>query len=108
MKMGLGGIFRMVLGENRQIILVRLNMTLICLLTSLFLICAAVQQAYAEGPVVEMGQPHASSLQGLASPDPAVQETALKLLVETGDVALLPALTALNDGTLHVWRDAPG
>jgi urea transport system permease protein len=82
---------------------------MVCLLTSLLLLGKGGEPVYAEGPVtVDKGQSTASSLQGLASLDQTIQETALKALVESGDIAFLPALTALNDGTLHVWKDAPG
>jgi len=99
----------MLIKESADIKWKGLNRTVVrYLLMSAFLLGMVVGPVQAERPEVEKGQPHASSLQGLASPDPAVQETALKTLVEAGDVALLPALTALNDGTLHVWKDAPG
>src|SRR5437870_1946187 len=108
--MGMGGVLPMVPGQGSQIHLGRLNWTMmVCLLTSLFLLGKGVEPVYAEGPVTaEKGQSTASSLQGLASLDPTIQETALKALVEAGDITLLPALTALNDGTLHIWKDAPG
>jgi urea transport system permease protein len=81
----------------------------VCLLTSVLLLGKGVGLVYAEEPVTaESGRPNASSLQGLASLDPTIQETTLKGIVDLNDMAFLPALTALNEGTLHVWRDKTG
>lgn len=82
---------------------------LVCLLTSALLLANGVGLVYAEEPsTAEMGQPNGSALQGLASDDPAIQETTLQEILALNDLTFLPALTALNDGTLHVWRDTPG
>ena len=81
----------------------------VCLLTCILLLGKGVELLYAEGPATaEKGQLNASSLQGLASLDPTIQVETLKGLVDLSDIALLPALTALNEGTLHVWKDAAG
>jgi len=99
---------------NRQTVQIRLGglsrwTMLVCLLTCTLLLGMGVELVYAEEPVTgEKGQSKESSLQGLASPDATTQNDALKALVGLNDIAFLPALTALNDGTLHVWRDAPG
>jgi len=82
---------------------------LVCLLTSALLLCNGVGLVYAQEPATpEKGQIDVSSLQGLASPDADIQLSTLQGLVGLKNNALLPVLTALNDGTLHIWRDAPG
>ncbi|TMQ31176.1 MAG: urea ABC transporter permease subunit UrtB [Nitrospirae bacterium] len=96
---------------STEIRLGRLGWTIVvCLLTSAFLLGKGIELVYAEGPVTaESGRPNASSyMQGLASLDPTIQVTTLKALGDMNDIAFLPALTALNEGTLHVWKDAPG
>ena len=100
---------------NRQSVQKRLGRlvigwrVLVCLLTSALLLANGVGLVYAEEPsTAEMGQPNGSALQGLASDDPAIQETTLQEILALNDLTFLPALTALNDGTLHVWRDASG
>src|SRR5437867_868782 len=101
----------MLIKQIVQIRLGRLSLTMvICLLTSAFLLGKGVELVYAEGPVTaESGRPNASSyLQGLASLDQTIQVTTLKALGDINDIAFLPALTALYEGTLHVWKDAPG
>jgi len=101
----------MLIKQSVQIRLGRLSWTMVvCLLTSALLLGKGVELVYAEGPVTaESGRPNASSyLQGLASLDPTIQITALKTLGDIQDIAFLPALTALYDGTLHVWKDASG
>src|SRR3990172_1424207 len=100
----------MVTRQSVQMRLGRLSWNVVvCLLTSVLLLGKGVGLVYAEEPVTaESGRPNASSLQGLASLDPTIQETTLKGLVDLNDMAFLPALTALNDGTLHVWRDKTG
>lgn len=103
--------------ETRQSVPIRFGRLswniVVCLLTSALLLGLLLGKGiglvYAEGPVTaESGRPNASSLQGLASLDATIQETALQALVDLNDIAFLPALTALNDGTLHVWRDKTG
>jgi len=100
----------MVTRQSVQMRLGRLSWNVVvCLLTSVLLLGKGVGLVYAEEPVTaESGRPNASSLQGLASLDPTIQETTLKGLVDLNDMAFLPALTALNEGTLHVWRDKTG
>lgn len=97
----------MVTRQSVQMRLGRLSWNVVvCLLTSVLLLGKGVGLLYAEEPVTaESGRPNASSLQGLASLDPTIQEATLKGLVDLNDMAFLPALTALNEGTLHVWRD---
>ena len=100
----------MVTRQSVQMRLGRLSWNVVvCLLTSVLLLGKGVGLVYAEEPVTaESGRPNASSLQGLASLDPTIQETTLKGIVDLNDMAFLPALTALNEGTLHVWRDKTG
>jgi len=79
------------------------------LLMCTLLLGKGVEPVYAEeAATAESGKPDISSLLGLASSDPSIQAEALKALVAKNDVVFLPVLTALNEGTLHVWREAPG
>jgi urea transport system permease protein len=100
--------------ENQQSVQMRLGRligwkVLVSLLTSALLLANGVGLGYAEEPATaEKGQIDVSSLQGLASSDREIQLTTLQELVDLNNSALLPVLTALNDGTLHIWRDAPG
>ena len=108
---GKGDILPMLTKQSAEIRTGRLSWTMVvCLLTSALLLGKGVELVYAEGPVTaESGRPTASSyLQGLASLDPTIQETTLRALGDINDIAFLPALTALYEGTLHVWKDASG
>src|SRR5438094_2352712 len=79
------------------------------LATILFLLLACLHPAQARGQS-EAGKEQNSSayLPGLASADPAIQEKALTAMVEMNDPAVLPALTALYEGTLHAWKQVKG
>lgn len=74
----------------------------------LFLIVGARPVWSEERMVPRDGQERSSYLQSLASDDPAVQEATLRALAEKGDPATLLPLTALYEGSLHVWRNADG
>jgi len=81
----------------------------VCLLASALLLGTGVGLVDAETPgATGAGQDKASSLKGLASPDVDTQLTTLRGIFELHDAAYLPALTALNEGSLYLWRDAPG
>jgi urea transport system permease protein len=78
-----------------------------CLIVSALVLGTGVGLVDAEPPVAA-GQADVASLQGLASPDADTQLTTLKGIIERNDTSFLRALTALNDGWLFRWRDAPG
>ena len=81
----------------------------VCLLAHLVLLLACFQPAHARGQIEPAKEQSPSThLQGLATADPAVQEEALTAIVEMNDPALLPALTALYEGTLRVWKQVEG
>lgn len=81
----------------------------ICLLASALLLGTGIGLVDAETPgTTGAGQPDVSSLQGLASPEAETQLTTLQGIIELNNTAFLPALTALNEGSLYLWRDAPG
>jgi urea transport system permease protein len=100
--------------ENKQSVPMRLGRlvgwnVLVFLLTAALVLGNGVGLGYAQEPATpEKGQIDVSSLQGLVSSDRDLQLTTLQELVDLNNGALLPVLTALNDGTLHIWRDAPG
>ena len=74
---------------------------LVCLLTISFYPVRA--EVLASGGGVDE---RISPLEALASDDPAVQEETLRGFAEGGDLEALPLLTALHEGSLHIWRQS--